>query len=80
MNDDRPPYMLSDEDLLMDDDLDSDPFADDVTDELDFDRFEPREYEREDDAFIIEGPEDDEIMDESEWYLGRESDIDNERW
>lgn len=75
---DKPPYMLSDEDLLLDDDQDTDPFADDVTDELNFDQFQEREYEREED--YTPPPEEDELLDQTEWYLERESDIDNERW
>jgi hypothetical protein len=85
MNRDKPDYLLSDEELSLDDDNDTDPYADDVQEELDFtqDHYE-REYEPEltIEEFNVrteEEPEGEQAIPTSA-YSRYDSEIDNERW
>ncbi len=80
---DKPPYLLSDEDEPLDADQDHDPYADDVTVELDFDmEIQSRNDRIADfwDTLVPEEEEEEDLIDEADWFLKQESDIDNERW
>lgn len=69
---------LSDETVSLDEDLDFDPFADDVTSDLDFGAIEVREY---DDSEVVELGDDVAADDTAgDIFLLRESEIDNNRW
>lgn len=63
MNNEKPLYLLSDEEVELYDDVDMDPYADDVAEELDFDEVFEREYEPE---LTIQGYEDTDAAEEEE--------------
>lgn len=87
MNREKPDYLLSDEEVALDDDSDFDPYAEDVVEELDFDQEYAREWERELTIEELEQRDAEERESEADRASMRsafnsmqEPDIDNNRW